>query len=80
MAYNDRKILEVLLREIKEVPERYKGYQDDLAHLLGDVLIYERDHAIMKKNVVQKIADQVNIVGKLLHKNRGSAESSKGDS
>lgn len=80
MAYNDKKILQVLLGELGKVPERCEGYLEELGHLLGDVLNYEREHAIAKTNVVKKIADQVNTVGMFLHKNRAGAEDSKGDS
>ena len=38
MAYNDRKIIQVLLGELNSIPERYKDYRNDLGHLLGDVL------------------------------------------
>lgn len=70
MAYNDKKILEVLKGELGEVPERCEGYREELAHLLGDVLTYEREHAIAKTNVVKKIADQVNTVGMFLYRSR----------
>ena len=70
MAYNDKKILQVLLGELEKVPERCNGYREDVAHLLGDVLNYEREHAISKINVVKKIADQVNTVGMALHNSR----------
>ncbi len=73
MAYNDKKILQVLLKELKEVPERCEGYRDDVGHLLGDVLNFEREHAISKTNVVKKIGDQVNTVGMGLHKSRSSS-------
>ena len=33
MAYNDRKILQVLLEELKEVPERCEDYRDDIGHI-----------------------------------------------
>lgn len=79
MAYNDRKILQVLLGELGKVEERCTGYRDELGHLLGDVLNYEREHAISKTNVVKKIADQVNTVGMFLYKNRVKSEDSKGD-
>ena len=73
MAYNDNKILEVLLEELKEVSERYEGYRSDVAHLLGDVLNFEREHAISKINVVKKIGDQVNTVGMDLFRARSSS-------
>lgn len=70
MAYNDRKILQVLLGELAKMPERCNGYREELSHLLGDVLNYEREHAIARTNVVKKIADQINTVGMFLHRNR----------
>lgn len=70
MAYNDKKILQVLLGELNKVPERCEGYREELGHLLGDVLNFEREHTIARTNVVKKIADQVNTVGMMLHKSR----------
>ena len=75
MAYNDKKILQVLLGELEKVPERCNGYREDVAHLLGDVLNFEREHAISKINVVKKIADQVNTVGLALHNSREKNDS-----
>ena len=79
MAYNDKKILKVLLEEVKGVPERCEGYQEDIAHLLGDVLNFEREHAIAKTNIVKKIGDQVNTVGMGLHKLRNASPGGEGD-
>lgn len=80
MAYNDKKILQVLVGELGKMPERCKGYRHELSHLLGDVLNFEREHAIAKTNVVKKIADQVNTVGMFLHKHRPGMEGRKGES
>lgn len=77
MAYNDKKILQVLLGELGNVPERCEGYRDELGHLLGDVLNLERSHAIARTNVVKQIADQVNTVGMYLHRNRSNNEASE---
>ena len=68
MAYNDRKILEVLQGELAAMAERYDGYRDDMTHLLIEVLKLEREHTLTRINIVQKIGDQVNTVGKSLHK------------
>jgi len=77
MAYNDKKILHVLMEELKKTPERCPGYREEMGHLLGDVLSFEREHTIAKINVVQKISEQVNTVGMFLHKSR-SKNISKG--
>lgn len=79
MAYNDKKILNVLLGELEKVPERCEGYRDDMAHLLAEVLNIEREHAIARTNIVKKIADQVNTVGMSLHKNRVGTIDNQGE-
>ena len=79
MAYNDKKILQVLLGELGEVPERCDGYREELVHLLGDVLNFEREHTISKTNVVMKITDQVNTVGMFLYKSRAASEADEGE-
>ena len=79
MAYNDRKILEVLKGELGGVPDRCDGYKDEIGHLLGDVLNFEREHTIAKTNVVKKIADQVNTIGMFLYKSRSSSDEPNGE-
>ena len=78
MAYNDKKILQVLLSELGEVPERCDGYREEISHLLGDVLNFEREHAISRTNVVKKIADQVNTLGMDLYRSRAALEADEG--
>ena len=70
MAYNDRKILGVLLDELAAIPERCEGYRDDMKHLLTEVLNLEREHAIKRIDVVKRIGDQVNTVGLSLYKSQ----------
>ena len=70
MAYNDRKILGVLLAELAAVPERYEDYREDMKHLLIEVLNLEQEHAIKRIDIVKRIGDQVNTVGMSLHKSR----------
>ena len=68
MAYNDRKILGVLLGELTDVPERCEGYREDMMHLLTEVLNLEQGHAIKRIDIVKRIGDQVHTVGMSLHK------------
>ena len=63
MAYNDRKILGVLLDELAAIPERCEGYREDMTHLLTEVLNLEREHALKRIDIVNRIGDQVNTVG-----------------
>ena len=75
MAYNDRKILGVLLGELADVPERCQGYRDDMTHLLTEVLNLEQEHAIKRIDIVKRIGDRVNTVGMSLHRARREKES-----
>ena len=74
MAYNDRKIVEVLRDQFEDVPERCDGYKEKLARLLVDVVHLERDHAIARRNVVKDIGDRINRVGMFLHQSRSASE------
>lgn len=75
MAYNDRKILEVLSEELDKVPQRCDEYRKELKDLLVTVLFLEQDHAIRRTNVVKKIADRVHRVGMSLYRaNSGSKD------
>ncbi len=74
MAYNDRKILGVLFKELAAVPEPYEGYREDMTHLLTEVLNLEQEHAIKRIDIVKRIGDQVNTVGMSLHKSRREDE------
>lgn len=78
MAYNDKKILHVLRDEINKIPKRCNGYDEDIAHLLGDVLNLERKNTITRIDIVKKIADLIHTVGMGLHKNR-SGSTTNGD-
>ena len=48
MAYNDHRILFVLIGELEKVPERCEGYREKLRHLLRDVLHCEEKHALSR--------------------------------
>ena len=80
MAYNNKKILQVLIGEIGKVPERRDGYKEDLTHLLIEVLQLEREHAISRTTVVKNIADQVNTVGMSLYRSRTGSRIDQGGS
>ncbi len=68
MAYNSRKLLEVLHDQIVDVPQRCEGYKDELARLLVEVMHIERDHAIARRSVVKDIANKVHLTGMFLYR------------
>lgn len=74
MAHKDRKVVQVLLGELSNVPERCDGYRQEMRHLLGDVLNVERDHSISRTNVVKKIAGSVNALAMFLYRSERNAD------
>jgi len=72
MAYNDRRIVSILLEECCAVDERFPGYRDEMKKLVAEVLSLEREHAIARINISQKIANQVNTLGVDLHRSQNS--------
>ena len=78
MAYKDRKVVQVLFRELSNVPERCDGYRGELRHLLGDVLNVERSHSISRTNVVKQIADRVNALGMFLYRSDPKDDATRG--
>lgn len=70
MAYNDQKIVSVLMEKFDQIPDRCFGYRKEMMALLAEVLNLEREHAIGRINIAKKIGDQVNAVGQFLYKER----------
>lgn len=68
MAYNDRKIVKILMEQCQTLDERFPGYRKDMKDLLVEVLNLERTHAISRMNITQKIGDRVNTLGMDLYK------------
>jgi len=68
MALNERKVIEVILRNLSAVEPRYAGYIDDLEHLVVNIITSERQHQTRKFPIVQDISDKINTVGMDLFK------------
>ena len=75
MAYNDKKIVEILLEHCKSIENRCPGYRKDMQDLLAEVLKLEREHALARTNISARIADQVNALGMVLYRSRQQAGS-----
>ena len=74
MAYNNKKVREVLHDQFEDVPERCEGYKEKLARLLVNVVNLERAHAIAKRSVVKDIATEVHAVGMFLYRSRSASD------
>lgn len=70
MAYNDRKVVSILLEQCKNIEDRCPGYKKEMIDLVSEVLLMERAHLVSKTNISQKISDQVNTVGQFLYMRR----------
>ena len=72
MAVN-RRIVSILLQEVRSVDERCEGYREELMAAIGDILEYERQHRIQGTNIQQKINEKCDATGRYLveHRQRG---------
>jgi len=68
MAYNDKKIVEILLENCRTIENRCPGYREEMKAVLVEVLKLEREHALARTNIAAKIADQVNALGMVLYR------------
>jgi hypothetical protein len=70
MPLNDKKIISVILAQVRKMDERCKGYRDEIVDVISDILQYEREHRVQASNIQQKINDKCNGAARFLTENR----------
>lgn len=70
MPANERKVAEIIFREVSDLVERCEGYQSVLTDAIVDILTAERLHRIRGTNIQQQVADKCNAAGEFLATNR----------
>jgi hypothetical protein len=81
MPLNDRKIIQIILDECRQVPERCEGYRDEVIEVISDIVDYERQHRVQPTNIQKKVSDKCNAAARFLTEKRGqepTAEESSG--
>ena len=74
MAYHDKKVETVMFEVCSSLEQRYPEYRQEFQGLIRDVLLLEREHAIARINIVQKISEKIAALGiRLHHANRRAA-------
>jgi hypothetical protein len=59
-------LIDALKWEIDQLPERYIGYHKALLDTLVDVVALERENAMVRINIVQKVRDKTESLAKLV--------------
>ena len=77
MAYNDKKILQILFDEANKIPERCNDYNAGIAHLIREILQLEQSHKISKMDIKKQIAKHIHRAGMDLHKMLSSNNNDK---
>lgn len=71
MPVKSQRLLQIISEELNNIEQRVKGYgQGPLKDALVEIIEIVQQHRIARTTVQQKINDQVNTVGKYLHKKR----------
>lgn len=66
MSIGDRKIVQTIIGECKELDERCPGYQSAILDLIADIISIERSHQISAMRVQQKVNDKFRATGQWL--------------
>ena len=67
MPVNDQRVIQIIFENINKIEEKYVGYTDDLKHLIGEVMMLERDHQIQKTNIKQLMGEKIGIAANDLY-------------
>ena len=74
MRSNRELFLKILLQNADNVSERYDGYKEDFKNLLAEVVQAEREHQVARTNIVQKLADKIELAGQDLERESNKNE------
>jgi hypothetical protein len=66
MPLNQRKIVEIILREVNGIGEQCPGYRDEIRDVVVDIIEYERQHRVQGSNIQQRVNDKINAAGRYL--------------
>ena len=65
-SVNRQKIVDILLKECSSVPERGKGYREELTWAVADILSEERAHRVSRTRIQKFIDEKVKATARLL--------------
>lgn len=74
MKSNKELFLKTLLQNADNVTDRYDGYKEDFKNLLAEVVQAEKEHQVARTNIVQKLADKIELAGQDLEKETNKNE------
>ena len=63
MPINEQKVVEVIMKNIANIDERYPGYSNDLKKLVAEVVALERRHQSQRFNIKQEKKKKVHELG-----------------
>ena len=70
MPINDRKIINIILKECRSIEERCDGYKEELLEVITEIITAERQHRVQGTHIQKKITDKCNAAADFLAKNR----------
>ena len=73
MPANQRKVIDIILQEVRTMDERCEGYHDMLADTVAEILAAENQHRVRGTNIQQQVADKCNAAGSFLAAGRKGA-------
>ncbi len=76
MPANQRKVVDIILQEIRTINERCEGYHDMLTDTVVEILAAENQHRVKGTNIQQQVSGKCNAAGSFLAAQRKGATGS----
>lgn len=76
MPANQRKVVDIILQEVRTINERCEGYRDMLTDTVVEILAAENQHRVRGTNIQQQISEKCNAAGSFLTAQRKGASRS----
>ena len=74
MPLNERKIIQIIFDQCSQVPERCKGYRQELIETISEIVLEERRNRVQGTNIQIRVNDKVSASGRFLASKRGQLE------
>jgi hypothetical protein len=74
MAFNNEKIMNILIDHIDQLDEKCVGYKDEMNKLVKHLIRLETEHSVTKTNVAQQIEDYIIKLGRFLNEKQVVSE------
>ena len=68
MPLNEEKVIQILKEQTASIEDRYEGYSKKLFGTVAEIVMLEREHAIKRISIVERIKDKIELTAEDLYR------------